>query len=178
MFILSLLSGCAIIQHQPSTPIARIGLQLPPATLGESFSLQQHLTVERADHTNELDTALEITPQQLNLVGLAFGQRVLTLHYDHKGLQIWRHPRLPTQLRGEDVLEDIELTLWPVKAIRNALPPGWSIEENNLRRTLLLNNVLIMTIDYSNKKRWSGTTILTNLRYHYRLIIQSVITSP
>lgn len=166
------LAGCTTLNTHP-TPPARIGLKLAPATLGQSLSLQQHLTIERNHHVNELDTALEINPQQLNLVGLAFGQRVMTLHYDGHTLQTWRHPRLPAQLRGEDVLEDIQLTLWPAKAICNALPAGWRIEEKKLQRTLLLNNEPIMVIDYSHKKPWIGTTILTNLRYHYRLTIKN-----
>ena len=38
-------SGCAMSVHQPG----RLGLKLPPAALGSSISLQQHLTVERGD---------------------------------------------------------------------------------------------------------------------------------
>lgn len=174
-----LLVGCSV-QHPaaPTPPPARIGLKLTPATLGQSLSLQQHLTVERAGHTNELDTVLEIDSQHLNLVGLAFSQRVMTLHYDGKTLQTWRHPRLPVQISGENVLEDIELTLWPTDAIRKALPTGWSIEDGGKRRTLLLNKVPIVVIDYPSGRRWGGKVVLTNLRYRYRLTIQSAATQP
>jgi hypothetical protein len=168
------LGGCSWLQPVPTKPLARIGLKLAPATLGTSIDLQQHLIVERADRIDQLDTVLEVDPQCLDLVGLAFGQRVMTLHYDGVNLQIWRHPMLPKQIRGEDVLEDLQLTLWPINAIRKALPVGWSITENNKQRTLLLNNIPIMIIKYSNKHRWDGKIVLTNLRYHYRLIIQSV----
>jgi hypothetical protein len=80
----------------------------------------------------------------------------------------------PAVVRAEDVLEDIQLTLWPVDAIRKALPTGWQIEENGLRRTLVLAGMPVMVIDYSGAPRWSGKVVLSNLRYRYRLTIESV----
>ncbi len=168
------LSGCATSGSHP----ARLGLKLPPASLGSSITLQQHLTVERGAHIDELDAALEIDPQRLDLVGLALGQRVLTLHYDGEKLQSWRHSMLPAQLRDEDVLEDLQLTIWPVDAIRPALPAGWRIEESGLRRTLLRNDMPVMVIDYSGQPRWIGKIELSNLQYHYRLTIRSVSSGP
>jgi Protein of unknown function (DUF3261) len=168
------MGGCATPAFQP----ARLGLKLPPAALGSSISLQQHLIVERGDRIDELDAALEVDPQGLDLVGLALGQRVLTLHYDGETLMSWRHSMLPIQLRGEDVLEDLQLTLWPVDAIRSALPPRWRIEESGQRRTLWLDDTPIMVIDYSDQPRWIGKIELSNLRYHYRLTIESVSASP
>ena len=112
--------GCA---STPS-PSARLGLKLAPATLGRSLSLQQHLVVERRGRIDELDAALEVDAERLDLVGLALGQRILALHYDGRSLQSWRHPLVPEQLRGEDVLEDLQLTLWPIEVIKNALPAG------------------------------------------------------
>jgi hypothetical protein len=166
------LAGCG---HTPSRS-ERIGLRLPPAALGASVNLQQHLTVERGGRTDELDAALEIDSERVDLVGLVLGQRVLSLHYDGKTIQSWRHPMLVAELRGEDVLEDLQLTLWPVEQIRLALPAGWRIEENGLRRTLLADDVPVTVIQYSAEPRWSGNIELINLRYHYRLTIRSVLT--
>ncbi len=172
-----LLVGCATtnVPTQP-TPQARIGLKLTPASFGQTLTLQQHLTVEHPGRTDQLDTVLQIDPQQLDVVGLMLGQRVMTLHYDGSTLQIWRHPRLPAQVQGADVLENIELTLWPADAIRQALPLGWRIEEKGLQRKLFFNGTLIMTIDYSNQQRWVGKVVLTNLRYHYLITIQSAVS--
>jgi hypothetical protein len=164
------LAGCAA---PPPAPPARLGLKLAPATLGEAISLQQHLKVERGGRTDELDAALEVDPSHLELVGLAFGQRVLSLHYDGKDLKTWRHIMLPSQVRVDDVLEDIQLTLWPATAIAQALPVGWRIEDKGLRRTLYLDDGVVTTIDYSAMPRWSGTVVLENIRYKYRLTIQS-----
>ena len=168
------LNACTTSVSQP----ARLGLKLPPTALGASISLQQHLSVERDGHIDELDAALEVDSKRLELVGLALGHRMLTLHYDGETLQSSRHPMLPAQLRDEDVLEDLQLTLWPVNAIRSALPVGWRIEESGLRRTLLRDDMPVMVIDYSGQPRWLGKIELSNLRYRYRLTIQSVSTVP
>ena len=164
------LLGCVAAPPQP----ARLGLKLAPATLGALLSLQQHLSIERSGRIDELDAALEVDEQRLDLVGLAFGQRVFALHYDGHSLQSWRHPLVPEQLRGEDVLEDLQLTLWPIDVIENALPAGWSIAENGRQRILRLLDQPVLVIDYSGEPRWSGKIELTNLRYQYRLTIQSV----
>jgi hypothetical protein len=168
--ILLTLAGCAA---PTAPPPARLGLKLAPAALGESISLQQHLKVERAGRVDELDAALEVDAKQLQLVGLAFGQRVLSLRYDGKELTSWRHVMLPSQVRPEDVLEDIQLALWPAAAIAQALPSGWRIEDTGLHRSLSLGDAVIATIDYSGLPHWSGTVVLQNLRYKYRLTIQS-----
>jgi hypothetical protein len=171
----SLLFGaCAVQAHQP----ARLGLKLAPSALGESISLQQHLTVERNGRVDELDAVLEVDSQRLDLVGLALGQRVLTLHYDGQILNTWRHPLFPPELRDEDILEDLQLILWPADAVRQALPGGWRIEENGARRTLLIGEMPVTVINYSGASRWNGKIELSNLRYQYRLIIQSVSNGP
>jgi len=167
------LAGCASTPRQPE---ARLGLKLAPAALGTSISVQQHLKVERDGRTDDLDVALQVEPDAVDVVGLAFGQRVLTLHYDGKELSSWRHLMLPSQVRAEDVLEDIQLTLWPADAVAAALPPGWQVTEQDKVRTLTLAGEPIMRIVYSGTPRWSGTVVLDNLRYHYKLTIQFAAT--
>ncbi|KAF3998842.1 DUF3261 domain-containing protein [Glaciimonas immobilis] len=175
---LLVMAGCSSLSPAPSAssvaPPESLSLKLSPASLGASISLQQHLTVERNGRTDQLDAAVEIDAQQLNMVGLALGQRVLTLHYDGVTLQSWRHPMLPSQVKAEDVLEDTQLTLWPLEAIRKALPAGWKIQQEGLRRTLFWDEVPVEVIIYSNPSPWGGKIELTNLRFHYRLTIESV----
>lgn len=169
--LVSLLAGCAATAPPPSA--ARLGLRLAPATLKENLSLQQLLHVERDGRSDDLQVALEIDAEQLTMVGLVFGQRVLTMHFDGKKLDTWRHAMLPAQVHSEDILEDIQLTYWPAEAIRQALPPGWQIEDDGLQRRLLLDGKPVMLIRYSKLPRWSGKVELSNVRYGYRLTIQS-----
>jgi hypothetical protein len=176
--LLATLAACSSVPNATGHAApARLGLKLAPASLGRTLSLQQHLRVERAGRTDELDTALEIDAQRLTLVGLAVGQRVMTLEYDGKELKTWRHFMLPAQVRAEDVLEDLQLTLWPAAAIRTALPPDWELQDTPgeaapaMRRTLSFQHRPVMVIDYPGAQRWDGKVVLTNLRYHYRLTI-------
>jgi hypothetical protein len=164
------LAGCAA-DSQP----ARLRLQLPPATLGASIALQQHLTLERAGRIDEFDAALEIDSERIDLVVLAMSQRVLSLHYDGLLLEFWRHPAVPIALRAEDVLHDLQLTFWPVEALRPALPEGWRIEERGLHRILLAGELPVTEIYYSGEPRWSGKIALINLRYRYRMGIESIL---
>jgi hypothetical protein len=166
--------GCVDAPAQP----ARLGLKLAPATLGLSLSLHQHLSIERQGRVDELDAALEIDAERLEMIGLALGQRILALRFDGRSLESWRHPLVPEQLRGEDVLEDLQLTLWPIEVIEKALPAGWSIAEDGRRRTLRLLDEPVLVINYSGEPRWIGKIELTNLRYQYRLTIQSVSNTP
>lgn len=164
-----LLAGCAGVPQAP----ARLGLRLPPAALGAAISVQQHLTVERPGGTNDLDVALEVDATHVGLVGLAFGQRVLSLDYDGQALHEWRHPMLPAEVRAADVLEDLQLTLWPADAIAKALPAGWRIDDQGLTRVLRRDGQVIETITYGGMPRWQGRAVLDNVRYHYRLTIES-----
>lgn len=164
---------CACSSVPEATP-GRLGLKLAPASLGATISLQQHLRVEREGRSDDLDAALEVDPAHVELVGLALGQRVMSLNYDGKEIKSWRHLLLPRQVQVEDVLQDLQLTLWPVEAIRAALPAGWRMTEQGLQRQLFQDEALVLQIDYSDPVRWSGTVTLQNLRYHYRLAIQSV----
>ncbi|SFG10676.1 Protein of unknown function [Duganella sp. CF458] len=164
-----LLAACAATPPQPQ---ARLGLKLAPAALGTSLSVQQHLKVERNGRTDDLDVALQVEPDAVDVVGLAFGQRVLSLHYDGKELSSWRHVMLPAQVRAEDVLEDIQLTIWPTDAVAAGLPAGWRVAEQGRIRTLYLDDAPVMRITYSDAQRWSGTVVLENLRYRYKLTIQ------
>jgi hypothetical protein len=163
------LAACASVAPE------RTGLTLrpAPAALGQTISVEQHLTVERNGRTDALDAVLEVDAKQLQMVALAFGQRVLNLRYDGKELTSSRHKMLPNQVQAEDVLQDLQLTLWPLAAIAEALPSGWRIEDQGLLRTLYQDEQVVATISYSAMPRWSGTVVLDNLRYHYRLTILS-----
>jgi hypothetical protein len=162
----------------PTSSPTRLRLRLAPAALGASISLQQQLHVERESRTDDLEAALEVDAAQINLVGLAMGQRVMSLTYDGVKLSTWRHVLLPKQVQGEDVLEDIQLTYWPTDAIRAALPAGWTIDDDAMQRRLWANGELMARVRYSANPRWEGPVIFDNLRYHYRLTIRSVTNHP
>ena len=182
------LAGCG---SMPGRQGGRAGEARPEAGAGHAGAIAEPATA--SDRGARQAASMNSTPpwksirDQLALVGLAFGQRVMTLQYDGKELKTWRHFMLPPQVRGEDVLEDLQLTLWPAPALRAALPAGWDLQDtpsgNGQRRTLSFEGQPITVIDYPGSntgsntgaevRRWGGKVVLNNLRYHYRLTIAS-----
>jgi hypothetical protein len=172
---LAILSAC---RGAPPPQPDRLELQLSPASFGRALSLQQQVHVEYAKRSVDLDAVLEIAPDSLTLVGMAFGQRMLTLRYDGVTLHEQRHPMLPGDVRGADILTDLQMALWPAEAVRTALPSGWTISDSDTLRTLAKNAREMVTITYSAVPRWKSTVTLRNLEYDYRLVIRSAAEDP
>jgi hypothetical protein len=164
------LAGCA---SAPSGVPARLGLKLAPAALGESISVQQHLKVERNGRIDELDAALEIDPARMwnGRPGVRPARADSQLR--RQGPQVLAPRDAAPQVRPDDVLEDVQLTLWPIDAIARALPPGWRIEDQGLPAPCTLDGAVVALVTYSAMPRWSGTITVDNQRYKYRLTIQS-----
>jgi hypothetical protein len=168
----------AACQSVPPRPRDRLTLELSPASFGRALSLQQQVHVEYADRTVDLDAVLDIAPDSLTLVGMAFGQRMLTLRYDGVALRETRHPMLPRDVRGADILTDIQMALWPGDAVRAALPAGWTLTDSDTLRTLFRDAQPQVTIRYDGVPRWAGRVTMRNLRYDYSLVIRSAAEAP
>lgn len=172
---IAMVSAC---RGAPPEQAGRLRLALSPASFGQALSLQQQVHVEYADRTVDLDAVLEVTPDSLTLVGMAFGQRMLTLRYDGVTLHEQRNPMLPRDVRGADILTDLQMALWPGEALRAALPPDWTLSDSDTLRTLSANSREMVTITYDAVPRWKSVVTLRNLKYNYRLVIRSATEEP
>jgi hypothetical protein len=168
----------AACQSAPRYQRDRLTLALSPASFGQALSLQQQVHVEYTDRTVDLDAVLDIAPDSLTLVGMAFGQRMLTLRYNGIELKETRHPMLPRDVRGADILTDIQMALWPGDAVRAALPAGWTLTDSDTLRTFLHDAQPQVTINYDAVPHWAARVTMRNLRYDYRLVIRSVAAEP
>ena len=153
-------------------------MAIAPSAFGESLSLQQRVHVEAVGRELDLDVVLEIAPDEVTLVGIALGQRVLTLRYDGVKLTESRHALLPRDVRGRDILSDMQLALWPTSAVRAALPRGWTITDTDGGRVVSQGADEVLRITYEATPRWKGVMTVRNLRYNYRLQITSVVAEP
>lgn len=165
--------GCRGRMTQP--PTNRWRLSLAPAAFPETLSLQQQVKVEQAGRTVDFDAVLDITPEEVTLIGMAFSQRVFTLRYDGKQLKETRSPMLPREVQGGDVLSDLQLALWPTEVVRAALPAGWTLSDSGSTRVLSEADTVRTSISYSSIPRWSGTISLINQQFDYRLTIKSAV---
>ena len=105
------LDGCS---GRAAPPPDHLQLALAPASFAQRITLQQHVHVERDGREVDFEAVLDIGPDSLTLIGMAFGQRILTLRYDGTRLVESRSPMLPREVLGADVLSDLQLALWPV----------------------------------------------------------------
>lgn len=174
----ALLGACAgTVPPSPLDP-NRLRLALSPASFGQALNLQQQVHVEAQGRTVEFDAVLDIAPDAVTLVGLTLGQRMLTLRYDGATLSEQRHAALPAEVRGADILSDVQLALWPAAAVRAALPAGWTLTDEGQRRTLSHDAQDVAVIAYDGVPRWQGRITLENRQYAYRLVIRSVAAEP
>lgn len=170
LLALALVAAC-----RGATPPAtnRWRLALSPASLAQTISLQQHVQVEQGSHNVDFEAVLDVTPEMVTLVGLAFNQRVFTLKYDGVKLQESRSKMLPREVQAGDVLSDLQLALWPTEVVRSALPTGWTLRDSSGTRVLSESDTVRTTITYSAVPRWTGTINLQNKQFDYRLVIRS-----
>ena len=174
--VMLLLGACV---HAPRKPaVALPALQLPPAALGQTLALQQRLQFHFGNQARSMDALLEVDPDEVRLVVQALGQVGVRLQWDGKTLQQQRAPWLPPTVRAERVLDDLQFTLWPVDAIRTALPAGWSVRDNGKTRELLHGEQVWLSLTRVDAAHWR----LDNRAEGYQLDIASTaadtVTSP
>ncbi len=172
------LTLCVACHGPPPGRPDRPKLALSPASFGRTLSLQQQVHAEYAGRTVDFDAVLDVSPDSLTLVAMAVGQRMLTLRYDGQRLTEVRHPRLPRDVRGADILTDVQMALWPVDAVRAALPVGWTVTDSDTARTYSRDGRAVVAVSYSGSPHWRSTMTMRDLQYDYRLVIRSVTEEP
>jgi len=171
ILMLLLLSGCAtsgVRREFEALPL------LTPAALGMSTASQQRLTLSRDTGAAMLtiDAAIEVDAEELRVAGLLLGQRVLLLTWNGKDLRESREPVVPASLEGRAILRDLQLTYWPAEAIRAALPHGWRLKEDGMRRQLYHGMTLVLESERGDAIPL-GEAALWNHVGHYRIDIEA-----
>jgi hypothetical protein len=167
-----LLAACAIHPQDAPPPIELPLLRLAPAALGRNLALQQRLVFVRGGQRRELDALLEVDAVQVRLLVQAMGQSAVRLVWDGQRLHEQRAPWLPSQIRGERVLSDLQFALWPLRAVRAALPPSWQAEQIGNERRLLDAQGRVGLI--ARNDDGLGDLHLYNLIEGYKLEVRSV----
>lgn len=175
MLIAALLTACAA-PGDTSLPLR----PLPPDSFAASLTLAQQLRAgpldpARGNMSPPLDILLELDPAGIQLAGMAMGQRLLTLHWDGKTLQSQRSALLPSSVKEERILRDIQFTYWPLEALARSLPAPWTVEDAQGVRTLRWKDQEMIQRSCSAAVLWEGHCELRNLREGYRLQIDSIV---
>ena len=162
------LSACATPPAPPAgaTPL----LRLAPSALGRTLALQQQLTVQAGARTERLDVLLEADAQTVRLALLGMGQTGASLEWDGHDLKQTQAPWWPRAVSAERILSEMQLALWPADAVRQALPPGWTLEANAAERLLRQEGRAVIRIRYPSPTRLE----FEHLRDGYRIDAESV----
>lgn len=175
--ILSLLAAGCVTVPKPA-PEPEFGLRLSPASLGRELMLSQRVTVVRGDERKSFDAQLEVDASAVRIAAVAMGQTIASLSFDGKSLEQRVSAHVPPAVTASRILSDVQLAWWPADAIRLGLPPGYSLEEEGGKRSLLQHGALFASVTYEGTPPAWKRVRLTQHRFGYLLEIESVEAAP
>jgi hypothetical protein len=160
------LGGCAVAPR-PTDGVPP--LRLAPAALGRTLDLQQHITLSAAGREQQMDVLLEADAARVKLAVVAMGQVAARIEWDGTTLTEWHSAWWPSAVSSTRILNDMQLSLWPLAAVQSALPAGWRASDEGGTRTLTEEGVAVMVV------RHLGAEVLEleQRRDHYRLTVVS-----
>lgn len=162
-----LLAGCTA--SPPRATVELPLLALSPAALGHELVVQQRLHFAFGSQQRELEALLEVDGREVRLAVQALGQAGVRLRWDGQALEQQRASWLPQQVRGERVLSDLQFALWPIEAIRAALPARWTVEAEGGSRCLRHDGTTWLRV----VQEGPGRHRLENRAEGYALLIES-----
>jgi len=183
-----LLSGCSQTLHRQTCVAlpSEVTYCLAPLRGSQSQqapqaerSLTQQSTIKTQSSQHELLTQLDVTPQQLTLVGLApLGQPLFTLTYDGQQLLSKQSTLLGSQFKAEYLLAIMQLIYWSEDSINPNIQHGY-IEsypcEAGYCRQLWADKspskTPIINIHYSQYNPWQANVKLNIDAANFELII-------
>lgn len=176
----ALLAGCASVRpiNGEATPLGK-GLEMRlPAAPGYPghFIGHQTLVGTYAGRKGAFEAALDLSPEKaVVVITTVSGPRLLSVTWTSTGVSEDRSPIAPAEVKGLNILGDIFISLWPLEAVKRAMPPGVSvIDEAGARRVRTADRVVeeivtIKTDDGGSKQ------MLRNLDLGYDL---TILTDP
>lgn len=173
-----LLSACAQQAPDNRHPAAWLkpGVQitLPPPGIRPAFQQQQLLTGQVKGRSQSLLVLLSADEQQIKLAGLSsVGIRLFSLRYDAEGIHTEQLMPLPQMPPASQVLADIMLSYWPSEVWRKQLPPGWTLQDQPLKRQLRnADNQLVTEIDYLQRGKQRQPIAIQQHAFGYLIRIQ------
>lgn len=161
------LSACAGLRAGPEAPA--VLLRLPPAALDRELMLSQHMEIRTAAGARAFDVALEVDAEAVRLAVMQWGQVMARMSWDGRELTQSTVPGWPRQVSAEGVLSDLQLVWWPADAVRAALPPGWTLDDNAQGRILREGTQAVTTVRRLDQARVE----LTQHRQGYTVLVSS-----
>ncbi len=173
-----LVSGCATREtvRSPDVAIGRgasLALPMPPGYPREITVLQ---TVQGAygAQRRTFQSVVSLGADEARVImTMLGGPRIMTIHWSAQGVTAERTALAPAELKGENVLADIVITLWDLEAVGAALSGDATITEADGVRTIRSAGREVITVRYIDGPNESDRIVLTNHDFGYELVISS-----
>lgn len=154
--------------------------ELTPPTLAPPLGPARHIlqlvTATWPGGSDSLLCALELNAERIAMAGTSKdGLSLFNLSYDGENLALDKNPLLPDAIDPRAIVADMQLIYYPVAQLQDRLPPGWYLQSGANRRELFQGAEKIAEIVYrSDEADWPRHAELSNLRYRYRLTIDTL----
>lgn len=149
---------------------------LAPATLGVSRSALQVLRGAFGERDVVFQCVVAVDAERVTLVGLgAQNQRWFTLRYDGRSVEAQISPQAPALPDPRRVLADLQLALWPLAALQQALAgSAWQITEPApATRRLRRDGRLVAEVHYGGADPWNSRWWLSHFESGYVIAVAS-----
>lgn len=147
---------------------------LSPESFGQSLSLLQSLEINYRGETRQLLAQLEISSNNITLVGLSpLGNRLFTVLWTGESLSEEYLAEWPFPFSPKHILVDVQLALW----LKIPHQDGFKIREfksPQMKREILRNEEIVMRISYETRPYWQGKILIQHLERGYQLSIQTL----
>ncbi|MEC4749384.1 DUF3261 domain-containing protein [Methylomicrobium sp. Wu6] len=178
------LTGCAAMQPPDAMiPETAKSVSASPRPLfpiappqGPARRIVQQLTAHWPGREQTLLCVLELDGRHIAMAGLTEdGLSLFNLSYDGKILQADKNPLVPEMVAPELIIADLQLVYWPLDVLQYQLPKQLKLEAGPDFRRLSAQGQASVEVRYlSHEDAWPRKVELINLRYHYRLTIDTV----
>lgn len=180
--LVTLLSGCALLQPHDSVPLAGGGYWhlLAPAQLSAPARAIQRVDAKFGEHTAVFLFYLEASTEQLVLVGTTpDGTELFRLRQSAHGIEQKTAPFLPKQMHPTAVLADLQMVFAARDIVaKNLLGTGLAVQETTENgtavRTISRDDSAAISIRCEAADCWQGKVYLQNHAWNYSYIVTPV----
>jgi hypothetical protein len=137
----------------------------------ETRTVEQRVAIAWPGGQKTLEAVLDIHPDSLTVIGLAFGVRLFSFDYD--GEKIILTQPLRGRLSATRIVNDMLMVYAPLDALADALPTGWTVCEKQQMRQVFQDERLAVSIHYPEGSPWQGRVVLDNHALGYQLTLDS-----
>ena len=154
---------------QPGTRVT-----LPPPGITPAIRSQQLLTGSFKGQTQSLLVMLNADEHKVTLAGLSsVGIRLFLATYDETGIHTAQSVVMPQLPPASQVLADVMLSHWPLRAWQPQLPKGWTLNDTDARRELRNpDGKLVTEIVYLNRSGKREPVSIVQHVFNYHITIQ------